>query len=372
MRTSVRRICSVLAALALLATPGVALRAGEAPGAVWRIGAMGFAGDYPRGFSFTLEAASSAGRIVAAVVMWRHAPGQVYRAWGHETAPGVFSATWQAGRRTGVPGGIGVEYWWRVQDEAGHVHETPRQFAEYLDTTREWRRAESEDGLVIWQEGVPDAVGALTLAALREAREQFRAHFGAALPFRPRYIIYADHRPFEEWLPGAGGVMSGGFTTVAFNGWHWGGTVHVYRPAAGPEGVAYGTVLHETAHLYQQAAGVRLSVADACWFIEGHATFFERAQEYDYLARVRALAAAGRLPTFAQVGAGCRAVHTVRDAYDIGYAFFVWLEATFGPGVHRPLWALLGDGAPLNDALQAVTGRTFAALEADFRAWLGG
>ena len=89
--------------------------------------------------------------------------------------------------------------------------------------------------------------------------------------------------------------------------------------------IAYGTVLHEIAHLYQDAFTF---MPAGNWFIEGNATFFERQQYYDYEAAVDA-AAAGQLPALLE-GTGPGVSGVTRAGYDIGYTFWVWLTDNYG------------------------------------------
>src|SRR5262249_13720097 len=128
------------------------------------------------------------------------------------------------------------------------------------------------------------------------------------------------------------------------------------------------TILHEIDHLYQAFNGGVYN--SECWFFEGDATYFEIAEDYDYLARVQDMAASGELPTLQDGGPSCRG-QDARDAYDIGYAYYKWLEETFGADAHRKLWDLVAKGKTVHQAIEALTGETFVEAETDFRAWLG-
>ncbi|MCC7449783.1 MAG: hypothetical protein IT324_20350 [Anaerolineae bacterium] len=330
--------------------------------AQWTVKNETFKSDYPNGFEFALEATSTGGKITGASVIWRHGPeASRTRVQGKIDANGKITA--RSEELPTLPQWVDVEYWWMLNDEAGNVYETPHKHAEYADNTRKWHRAESDDVIVFWQDGLPDEVGQVTIDALQEARPMYLKNWGKLLNYKPRVILYLNHDAFEEWSPGvgtaAGGVVRAGQTSQV-----WGGTVQVYFPSQGVEGLAYSTVLHEVAHLYQYFNGGQ--VGDR-WIIEGNATFFEKYQDYDYLARVKQMARAGRLPTLQDGGPTV----SNRDGYDIGYAFFVWLTQTYGDDAHLKFWTLIAKGTSTRDALQQVTGLEFVEMETTFRKWLG-
>ena len=139
--------------------------------------------------------------------------------------------------------------------------------------------------------------------------------------------------------------------------------------------LAYGTVVHEVEHLYQNEflSGRRLYDVPG-WFYEGDATFFEVNQSYDYEGRVRDMAALDTLPPLlASVVGGPRIDGDYpRDGYDIGYSFFVWLRTLRGDlSVHREVMASLAENVPFIDALEAATGMTQIEIERAWRQWLG-
>ncbi len=331
--------------------------------AQWAVKSMTFTSDYPNGFEFALDATSSGGKITGASVIWRHGPASSRtRAQGKiDAATGKINA--QSEQKPSLPQWIDVEYWWTLNDDAGNVYETEHKHAEYADNTRKWHRAESDDVIVFWQDGLPDEVGQATIDSMREVRDVYLKNWGKLLNYKPRVILYLNHQAYEEWSPGvgteAGGVVRAGQTSQV-----WGGTVQVYFPRLGVDALAYGTVRHEVGHLYQFYNGG--TVGDR-WIIEGDATFFEKVQDYDYLGRVKQMAKSGNLPTLQDGGPTV----SNRDGYDIGYAFFVWLTKTYGDDAHLKFWTLIAKGTSTRDALKQVTGKEFVAMETDFRTWLG-
>jgi hypothetical protein len=202
----------------------------------------------------------------------------------------------------------------------------------------------------------------LTMDAMAAQRETYRVAWGDLLPYKPRAILFGDRSAWEEWRIGASNPRVIGQTSD-----DWGATVQVVS-GGNLYDLAYGTVLHEVGHLYQDAFTV---LSAGTWFIEGDATFFELSQQYDYEQAVRALAAVGELPVLLQgTGPGVSG-QRAREGYDIGYTFFKWLTDNYGLEAHRELMALIDKGTPRNQAIEAVTGMTVEEVESAWRVWLG-
>lgn len=337
--------------------------------ATWTVSKMNFTSNYPTGFTFDIEAESTGGKITSATAFFRHSPETSrVRAIGkpNEAGNGATAVV----ERIQVPQWVQVEYWWILTDEAGNSYETPRAFAEYEDNTRKWGRLESEDIVVFWEEGVPDEIGQMTVDAMKQMRDTFKRRWANPLGYVPRAIIYASYDTWEEWSPRVGTVASSGGVSTRIAGRTddtWAGTAQMYFWEYGPEETAYNTVTHEVGHLYQYANG---GATGDFWFFEGNATFFEVTGQDRMLRRVRQMAADGTLPSLQAGGPSARGAFA-RDAYDIGFAFWVWLEETYGPDAHRLVWVLVDQGRGWKNALETVTNLSFIDMETTFRTWLG-
>jgi hypothetical protein len=367
-------VALVALALSASAAPGAARAAEPGAGlltatpvsagssAEWTVGELTFESRYPHGFVFTAEISSSAGPIVRGRVIWSLAPG-TQRSAPFEIDPdtGQLVAEWQPGPGESTPPWLGLTYTWSVGDAAGNSLETEPRYAEYADTSRKWLRSESED-IIVFSQGLPAEVNDLTLEAMAEQRETYRAAWGDLLPYRPRAILFGDLDAWREWQVGQMSANVAGLTRS-----EWGGTVQRVT-GEGVRDIAYGTVLHEIAHLYQDAFTFMVA---GNWFTEGNATFFELQQYYDYEAAVRSLAAAGQLPALLEgTGPGVSG-RDARRGYDIGYTFWVWLADNYGLEGHRQLITLIKEGVGRNEAIEQVTGLTVAEVESRWRVWLG-
>ncbi len=329
--------------------------------ATWTLLSRTFTSQYPKGFTFTIQATSNAGDIESAGVFWSHAPGnQRRRPATYDATTKTWTAVWAAAPTDAVPAWVGVDYWFVLTDVKGNTYQTDKQHTEYADTTKAWGRAESDDIIVFWEKPLPDSIGQMTLDAMAKTRELYRRAWGRLLSYKPRAILYKDVQSFSEWAPGQGNEQSILGQTAAA----WGGTVQ-RNSGFGLEDFAYGTVTHEVGHLYQFDLHM---VADS-WWIEGDATFFEYHQQYDYEAHARQLASDPRFPTlhdgYSTTG------NTARDGYDVGYSFIKYLTDTYGLDTHKKILDNLIGGKTLFDSIEAATGKSIGDVEFGFRKWLG-
>lgn len=329
---------------------------------VWTVGAQTFESRYPAGFQFTAEVSSSAGPVVRGRVIWSHVPGrQRSRPAEIDPATGQLSAEWQATGADAVPPWVGVTYYWDISDSAGNNFQTEPQYAEYEDNTYTWVRTESDD-IIVFTQDLPDQVREMTVEAMAQQRETYRGAWGALLPYKPRAILFGSRAAWVEWQIT---TVSPGTIGLTFD--DWGGTVQVVSGGDLVD-LAYGTVPHEIAHLYQSEFTIMVA---GTWLVEGDATFFELNRQYDYEGSVRALAASGKLPPLLQgTGPGVSGANA-RRGYDIGYTFIKWLVDNYGLDGHRQLIELLDQGIERNRALESVTGLPVEEIESRWRVWLG-
>ncbi|MBN1200851.1 MAG: hypothetical protein JXJ20_03245 [Anaerolineae bacterium] len=334
----------------------------SAPDIEWTVSEQAFTSNYPAGFAFTATIRSSAGPIARGRVIWSHAPGtQRSRSAEIDPKTGILTATWIATGQDAVPPWVGLSYYWDVGDADGNSFQTDPVFVEYEDTTHDWLRAESED-VIVFTTGLSSEVSELAINAMAAQRETYRQAWGDLLPYTPRVILFGNWSAWQEWQ-----VAYVNSRVIGITSTDWGGTAQV---AGGGDlhHLAYGTVLHEIAHLYQSHFTIMIR---GTWVIEGNATFFELDQQYDYEQVVRNLAAAGNLPALLQgTGPGVSG-RNGRRGYDIGYTFFKWLTDTYGLDGHRQLIELLDTGMRRNEAIETVTGLSIEEVESRWRVWLG-
>jgi hypothetical protein len=333
-------------------------------GATWTIGDPTFASNYPLGWTFTLQAASSAGKIKNASAVWKHSPVSIRRTSGalNETT-GTWEFVWENASGP-VPAWVGIHYWFVFEDEQGNLKTTDSWQAEYADNTKPWGRRESEDIIVYYERPIPDEFGTMVVEAMEKNREKYREGWGNLLTYKPRAIFYATRQSYFEWNQVG---SNAGRRDVGLTQSSWGGTVQYNYNGNLREG-AYGTVLHEVAHLYQSD---KRSASTITWWVEGQATFFEDfdGQMYDYLDRARQLAQLYGLGSIYEDWGGN--AQDLRDPYDLGYAFIRYLTDTYGVEINRRITEEMAGGKQLLDAIPAAVGKPLNEIEYDYRVWLG-
>lgn len=374
---------AALGALALATDAGAGSGPRQESPAVWAVDAPAVKSVYPDGLVFRLRAQSSAGEIERARLLWYRPvlrPGATRHVQVEEanTDPetGELVAIWRPSGMMMLPPWSVISYHWELRDSAGNTYATEPQTAEYIDTTREWARSESQDAIVFAQ-GLPGDIEGLVLDALAAQRDTYEAVWGASLPYPPRIVLFGEYDAWLEWRTADRSTSDTSIVVgQTFDAWGVIAQVMIDRPSEQAyRNLAYSVVLHEIEHLYQAeflANRRRMDVPG--WFREGDATFFELEQSYPYLGRVRAMAAAGELPPLLVSIADAPSVggENPRVGYDIGYSFFAWLrDSTGGLDAHAAIMALLADDVPFFEALEQALDRTTTEIERDWRLWLG-
>ncbi len=347
----------------------VAPRPAEIEGsAEWVIGESTFEAEFPEGMTFTITVESDAGAITSARVIWVHAPGsgtQRSRGATLDEDTGRWVAEWPHARGD-VPPWVLVRYRWELTDEAGNRYTTEEIDEVYpdADNADRWHSLESEDAVVYWMD-LPNTFGEAAIEAMAVRREFYRQAWGGNLPFRPRIILYGTSA-FDDYELALGRqAVAGGGIVAGTTSEDWGGTLQYTLPGETPESLAYGTVLHEVAHIYQQQYA-HMTVG---WFVEGNAEFFaiDRARDYRQYAFERL---SSDDPLSFIDGFSIRG-ETFRDGYEIGATVFDYLVETYGLDAHRELWDLLAANVPRFEAIETVTGVSIQQFETDWRNWLG-
>jgi hypothetical protein len=330
--------------------------------AEWMIEESTFTSGYPDGGDFALKATSSGGEIVSASLRFSLNPSSRLRIDARDRGDGSWRARWNPDQ---MPQWVGITYWWELRDAAGNLFQTPYEYTEYEDATRQWNRLESDDIVVFWESTLPDGLGQEILDAMESRREFFYDAWGTLLRYKPRAIIFDGYDAARDWYPflGGGGTPGDNTRLAGFTRQDYGAFVGFYFTEADTvREMAYGTVLHEIAHLYQYQNGGSFR---ELWFIEGNAEYFATYRMNRILSEARAKARRGNLPPLAELD------RSFRDAYDIGYAFWIWFTREYGEESHLKIMQLIAERTAGRRAFEIVSGRSFLDLETAFRDWLG-
>lgn len=336
--------------------------------AEWVTSGFEFQSNYPNGFTFSTTASSNRGEIATASVIWSHTPNQLQRLEAQvNPATGQITARWRA--RASLPPWIAVNYYWSLSDTEGNRFRSGWILGnEYTHPSDQWTRVESDDVIIVIQNDLPEEIIDLTIEAMDTQHDTFIQAWGGTLSYKPRVILFSNQRDFQEWRDGFGGESVVGQTSD-----DWGATVQVLIDEDLVD-LAYGTVLHEIAHLYQFEFAPN-GFPPGTWLTEGNATLFELHQQYDYEERIRNIAEDEDLPLLLQgndqFAFSGGPDNLGRYGYDVGFTFWKWIVTNYGLDAHRQIIEELATGASRNEALETVIGMSAFEMEQAWARWLG-
>lgn len=347
----------------------------------FQIGETHARSDYPNGATFllTIEAVEPITNVTL-IVRYPHNSGT--RAIAQPTA---VANEWQAllYEQPGQPPWQEFDFFWRITDaQEVTVESTPQHFV-YSDPTRVWFKAETPLLKLYWF-GADAEIATVAMQGMYAIHERHVQGFGKPLSYTPIAVLFPDLTSFAEF---AGGGTSGASRRAGFTSNQLGMTVQrlgtlgvtfscpAYPPATEQtlqwlyESTAT-TITHEVAHLYQ----FENNINGPTWFIEGGATWFSTNPTRGRQEGLRDRPADADLPTLQGYGPstsgftpnGCNAL-----AYWMGTSFINYIYGSYGMDAIGTWLDLIGSNVVMDDALIQVTGKDLAALEADWRAYLG-
>ncbi len=275
-----------------------------------------------------------------------------------------------------------MDFFWRAIDlEGGSVETAPQNYV-YSDPTRVWYRA-ANDQLELYWFGWPEEFAQVVMEGMAAVQERWLMGFGELLSFRPIAVVFSDADTFGEFsnAGAAGNSRRAGFTSNDL-----GMTVQRFpelgfisscprNPSPQEQTMEWAydymteVITHEVTHLYQ----FDKNVGGPTWFVEGGATWFSlnsiRAGTglRDHTAGQDITTLQGPGPGGGgNIPNGCNA-----PGYWMGASFIQWIYGQFGMEGIAEWFNLISRNTRMDDALIAVTGKSLAQLEPEWRTYLG-
>jgi hypothetical protein len=177
---------------------------------------------FPGGITFSVKAQSpdtiSRIRLLYKVERLNYAD-VVSEAWPIFSPSSQVEAQWTWDmRKANLPPGGKVQYWWIIEDDAGHEYTSPVNTIDFNDTRYEWQEISSGPLTLYWYEGDELFAEELINAGL-EALERLTGDTGTELEKPVDIYIYASSGDLQssmifprEWT---GGVAFTEFSTIA-------------------------------------------------------------------------------------------------------------------------------------------------------------
>lgn len=273
------------------------------------------------------------------------------------------SWTWDMLETGGLPPGTEIDYWWLIEDAAGHKLETSPATIAFDDLSHNWRSLASDQVSIFWYEGDLSFIQELIDAA-DEALERLAVEIGVALEQPVKIYIYASSGDLrnaliypQEWTGG-----------IAFSGY---GIVII---GISPDNLAWGkrAIAHEMGHLVVHQALSGFYGHLPVWLDEGLAmdaegdlrsdlqTLLNEAIAHDTLFSVRSISSS--FPTDPDEARLC---------YAESYSLVQFLIDTYGSGKMLNLLGVFNEGNTYDDAMLEVYGFNVDGLNAVWRGSLG-
>ena len=269
------------------------------------------------------------------------------------------SWTWDMLETGGLPPGTEIDYWWLIEDAAGHKLETSPATIAFDDLSHNWRSLASDQVSIFWYEGDLSFIQELIDAA-DEALERMAVEIGVALEQPVKIYIYASAGDLrnalvypQEWT---GGIAFPGYGIVIIG--------------ISPDNLAWGkrAIAHEMGHLVVHQALSGFYGHLPVWLDEGLAmdaegdlrpdlqTMLNKAIARDTLFSVRSISSS--FPTDPDEARLC---------YAESYSLVQFLIDTYGSDKILKLMAVLDEGNTYDDAMLEVYDFNVDGLNAVWR-----
>jgi hypothetical protein len=324
---------------------------------------------FPVSITFNVQAQSDA-KITQLrlhyVVDRQNYAGVVSEGWASFTPATSVSTQWVWDmRRSGLPPGAQVEYWWTAQDAAGKTAQTNRQTLSFDDNKHTWQSITNDPVTILWYNGDKNFAGALMTAA-QDGLTRIENDTGAMPPPKVRIYIYQSAQDLQsaqlftpQW---EGGVTFAGYGIIAIG--------------VPPAQLSYGqtAVPHELTHWIVE--GITFNAYGAglpTWLDEGLATYGEGptssqnkyylnyAIQNNLLISVRSLSSPfSAIPQQAYI------------SYAEANSIATFLIQQYGKDKMIQLLHVFQQGSLYDDALKQVYGFDQDGLDARWRQSLGG
>ncbi len=346
----------------LVASPGVGLAEDEITASSSAVAL------FPTSVIFSLEAASSA-QITDIELLYRVERQSLvpvsYRV-DVDFTPGLMvntSWTWNMLETGGLPAGTEFEYWWLIEDAAGHQIETPQTTIKFDDLRYHWNSQTSGQITIFWYEGDKSFAQELMDAA-DGALEGLASETGASLGQPVKIYIYGSYEDLhgalvypQEWT---GGVAFPDYGTIAIG--------------ISPGNLEWGrrAIAHELGHMVIYQATLSPYADLPVWLDEGLAMHAEGELRSDLRGMLNRAIAEDALFSVRALSSPFPAdPDSARLCYAESYSLVEFLIGSYGGDKILELLDVFKEGSTYDDALLEVYGFDMDGLNAQWRQGLG-
>jgi hypothetical protein len=355
-------------ALALLLCLGLILISSQSLEAEGEIAVVESNSHYEFGqqISFHLEASSASG--ITQVILSFRATGDATTTVEHPqfvAGPSVtVDHTYNLQDRYIKPFSL-IEYWWTINDAAGHRLTTEVQTFSYDDNRFTWQSLTGEGVTVYWYQGI-EAFGQAALDVAVGAVPRISADLGVGAPQPIRAFLYANLSDLEGALPPTGREWVGGQAYPEL-----GTFVAAIPPDDRSLSNMRRVIPHEITHLLvYQVAGGSLGYVPS-WLNEGLATLSEELPDPEAaIVLETALSQGGLVPLETLCGPFPLDTSEARLSYAQSGSVVSFIRDRYGRQGLARLINAYADGASCRGGVERALGVSLEGLETQWRASL--
>ena len=267
-------------------------------------------------------------------------------------------------RKSSLPPGAQVEYWWTAEDAAGKSSQTNHATVSFDDDRYNWQSIVTDPVTLLWYNGDRTFANALMTAA-QQGLQRIENDTGAIPKGHVRIYIYASAQDLQgaELFPQQweGGVTFGGYDIIAIG--------------VATNQLAYGqrAVPHELTHwIVGQITFNNYGAGLPVWLEEGLATYGEGTLSPDYAAALNYAIQNNQLISVRSLSSPFSAI--TQEAY-ISYgesnSIVTFLINTYGKDKMNQLLDVFQQGSTYDQALEQVYGFDQDGLDTLWRHSLG-
>lgn len=285
-------------------------------------------------------------------------------AWPEIQAGNSISTTWAWDmRKSGLPPGAKITYWWVIQDTDGNQLTSPKETVHFNDTRYKWQTVSDKMITISWYRGDRQFASELLEAAIN-ARTRLEEDTGVKLDKPVTLYIYANYLDLrgsivasEEWT---GGVAYAGFNIISIG--------------IAPDNLDWGkdAVAHELGHLItHQVTASPFGSGLPPWLDEGLAMHAEGSQGDSDKGALRKAIQDGTIATLKSLSSPFSAnPREAFYAYAQSQSVIEYLIQNFGKNKIGNLLILLNDGTSMDDALLQIYEFDLEGLDEAWMDWL--
>jgi hypothetical protein len=323
---------------------------------------------FPSSITFKLSARSDANIVEARLhytVDRQNAASVVSEGWAQFIPATSVDTQWLWDmRKSSLPPGARVEYWWTVEDAAGKSAETAHATVSFDDDRYTWQSIVDGPITLEWYEGNRAFADALMTVA-QQGLQRIERDTGATPSRNVRIWIYASAKDLQgaqlfarEW---EGGVTFLGYDIIAVG-------VPTNQLSYGQRALP-----HELTHwLVGQITFNNYGAGLPTWLDEGLATYGEGTVSPDYAAALNYAIQNGQLISVRSLASPFSAVtQEALISYGESNSIVTFLIDTYGKDKMRQLLEVFHQGSTYDAALQQVYGFDQDGLDAVWRQSLG-